>query len=248
MTDAPYLEAGLCECSVCTADGTQIGAFQSRSTRVLHQKADRARQNVERSTLATVLDMREDGCVENPLWRGRRTSPIDVMQEQPRTVADSHSETLEALINEIRLQKSRYSLPPTLIFVHSPTTPTDMYPGGGWSRGPGAIHDNIAANASTLLYINYLQNIRKDIDKVIAGPKDNRQVLDLLGEEMSRLELFRHAQWAKQQSMTPDPWGLRTRNGVPSYNTGQHTILFPRLESYHIMQLLISLGRCIADR
>jgi hypothetical protein len=95
-----------------------------------------------------------------------------------------------------------------------------MYPGGGWSRGPAAIRNNIAANASTLLYIDYLQNIRKEIDKVMARPKDNQQVLDLLGGEMSRLELFRHAQWVKQQSMTHDPWGLRMCNGVPSYNTG----------------------------
>jgi hypothetical protein len=220
MNDATYLEAGLCDCSVCTANGTQIGAFQSRSTRVLHQKADRARQNIERSTLATVLDMREDECIENPLWRGRRTPPIDVTREKPRTITGGRSKTLEALINEVYFHKSRYSLPPTLIFAHSPVAPTDMYPGGGWSRGPAAIRNNIAANASTLLYIDYLQNIRKEIDKVMARPKDNQQVLDLLGGEMSRLELFCHAQWVKQQSMTHDPWGLRTCNGVPSYNTG----------------------------
>jgi hypothetical protein len=167
-----------------------------------------------------VLDLREDVCIENPLWHGRRTSPIDVMPEQPRKIADGRSEMLEALINEVYLHKSRYSLPRTLDFVHSPIAPTDMYPGSGWSRGPAAIRHNIAANASTLLYIDYLQNVRKEIDKVMARPKDNQQVLDLLRGEMSRLELFCHAQWVKQQSMTHDPRGLRTSNGVPSYNTG----------------------------
>jgi hypothetical protein len=216
----PYIEAGLCDCSVCTANGTQIGAYQSRSTRALHQKADKARQTVEHSTLATVLDLREDVCIENPLWHGRRMSPIDVMPEQPRKIADGRSETLEALINEVYLHKLWYSLPRTLDFVHSPIAPTDMYPGGGWSHGPAAIRHNIAANASTLLYIDYLQNVRKEINKVMARPKDNQQVLDLLRGEMSCLELFRHAQWVKQHSMTHNPRGLRTSNGVPSYNTG----------------------------
>lgn len=223
MTEASSLEAGLCDCSACTANGTHIGAFQSRSTRALHQKADRARQNVERSTLAAVLDMREDECIDNPLWRGRRMSPTDVTWEQPRIIANGRSkmlEALEALINEVYFHKSQYSLPSTLVFVHCPVAPTDMYPGGGWSRGPAAIRHNIAANASTLLYIDYLHNIHKEVEKVMARQKDSRKVLDLLSGEISRLESFRHAQWAKQQSITHDPWALRACNGVPSYDTG----------------------------
>lgn len=130
---------------------------------------------------------------------------INVMQEHPKTIADGQ---LGALINEVHLHKAQYSFPPALIFVH-------------WSRGPAAICHNITANALTLLYINYIKNICKAIDEVIARPKDNQQALvDLLDGEMSRLELLCHAQWVKQQTMTPDPWGLRTCNGVPSYNTG----------------------------
>ncbi|KAG2048609.1 hypothetical protein BDR06DRAFT_1012875 [Suillus hirtellus] len=163
-------------------------------------------------------------------------SPIDVTQEHPRTIANGHSETLGALLNEVYLQKAQYSFPPTLIFVHSPIAPTDMYPGGGWSRGPATICHNIAANASTLLYIDYLKNIHKEINKVIARSKDNWQVLDLLDGEMSHLELFHHTQWTKQQSMMPDPWGLRTCNGVPSYNTAPYFS-----QSLH-RQLLIVVG------
>jgi hypothetical protein len=97
-----------------------------------------------------------------------------------------------------------------------------MYPSpeDGWSYGPVAIHSTIAGNTSTLLYINYLQNIRNEINKLIARPKDKQQVLDLLCGEQSRLEVFRKTQWMKQQGLTPDPWGLRTNTGVLPYNTG----------------------------
>lgn len=224
MTDASHLEAELCNCSICTTKNTPFGACQSRSTRALHQKADKTRQDLQRSTLVTVLDIREDDCsMENPLWRGRRTSPIDAapVQLKKKTVlANGNSETLATLLNEVKTYKSKYSFPSALIFVHPPITPTDMYPEGGWSYGPAAIHSTIAGNASTLLYINYLQNIRNEINKLIARPKDKQQVLDLLCGEQSRLEVFRKTQWMKQQGLTPDPWGLRTNTGVSPYNTG----------------------------
>jgi hypothetical protein len=160
--------------------------------------------------------------MENLLWRGRRTSPIDAtpVQLKKKTIANGTSETLAPLLNEVKTYKTKYSFPSALLFVHPPITPTDMYPGGEWSYGPAAIHSTIAGNASTLLYINYLQNIRNDIDKLTAGPKEKRQMFDLLCGEQSRLEVFRKTQWMKQQGLTPDPWGLRTNTGVPPYNTG----------------------------
>lgn len=95
-----------------------------------------------------------------------------------------------------------------------------MYPGGGWSHGPAAIHRTIAGNASTLLYLDYLENIRSEIDKLTARSKDKRCVLDLLCGEQSHLEMFRKNEWMKQQSLVPDPWSLRTNAGMLSYHTG----------------------------